>query len=125
MKALDVEDFDRCSQGETAGRQHDAAHHVEADPQPPGELVAQIGGRAQPVEKPQVSAVDAGRHDEQEDCLPEGEPHSRDRHCTPPLRCFSSASACATSSRRCVIQYTPPSSTPNSGTKSGMRDSTW
>src|SRR5208282_6762715 len=120
-----VEDLDGRGQDEAARGQHHAAHHVEADPQSPGKLVAEVGGGAQSVEKPDVGAADARDHDDKEYRLPECEPHSGDRHRTPPLCCFSSASACATSSRRCVIQYTPPSNTPHSGTKSGMRDRTW
>ena len=51
MEALDVEDLDRRRQGEAARCQHHAAHHVEADPDAPGKLVAQVGGRAQPLKK--------------------------------------------------------------------------
>src|SRR5271166_2134918 len=111
MPALDVEDLYCGGQGEAAGGQHDAAHHVEADPEPPGELVAEIGGSAKPIPEADPGGVHTSRHDEEEDGLPEGESERqfglRDHHCAPPFAaCLSSpwASASATSSRRCVIQ---------------------
>src|ERR1039457_3206407 len=104
MEAFDVEDFDCCGQRETARCQHDSAHHVEADPQAPGKLIAQVRGSAQPAEKAEEGAVDTGCHDRKEDRFPECEADSWDRHRPPPLCSSSLASASATSSRRWVIQ---------------------
>src|SRR5271166_935954 len=73
MPAFDIEDFYRRCQGEATGSQHDAAHHVEADPKTPGKLVAQVGRRTQSVTKANVGGIDAGHHDDEKDALPEGE----------------------------------------------------
>ena len=50
VQALDVEQIDRAHNAETAGRQHDAAQAVEANPEAPGKLVRHVRNRAQAVE---------------------------------------------------------------------------
>ena len=52
--------------------------HITSKPiqSPQGNLVAQVGGGAQPVEEADVGAVDAGDHDDQEHDLPEGKTHA-------------------------------------------------
>ncbi len=88
------------------GREPDSAEDVEADPEPPGELVAQIGGSAQPLEDAYIGGIQAGHHHKKEDRLPKGEAWQARQvsHDCPLDRLLPEPSAAATSSRRCVIQ---------------------
>src|SRR5208283_4380602 len=43
------EDIDGCRQEKTAGRQGDATHHVEGDPDSPWLSIGKIGDRSQPA----------------------------------------------------------------------------
>ena len=84
MPAFDVQNVHGSGQGEATGRQHHAAHYVEADPQPPGELIVQVSGSAEAVGEADVGGVNASRHDGEEYGLPEGEAKPGDGHCAPP-----------------------------------------
>ena len=104
-------------QREAAGRQTDAAHHVEADPDAPGKFVAQVGGAAQPVHHAQVGGIQPAQHDGREDGAPDREFWKLQLHLRRP-------SFLATSARRLVIHQMPPSSTVPVETTSGTSSST-
>src|SRR5689334_4606744 len=124
MQPLDVEDVHRGRESETTSSEHYATKDVEANPNPPRELIAQVGGCAKTFHEAQGSAVKADCHDGEEDQFPESDSefHWRPPFGVDPGVCGCSASA--TSSRRWVIHQMPPSIMPPSGTKSGMREST-
>src|ERR1051326_316014 len=108
------------SHNEAAGCQHDAAKHVEADPDSPGKLVVHVRNCPEAMNVAHVCGVDSQPHDHDKDQLPESQ---LELHCAPPF-VLCGASAAVTSSRRCVIQYTPPSTSAQSGMKSGILEST-
>src|SRR5438552_1462304 len=125
LQPFQIENMYRGSQRESSGRQHHAAQYVEADPQPPGKLICQVGSSPQPLSKAQHRRVDSRGHQKQKREFPEGELSFHWTFLwasvTPPS---SRDSAAATSSRRWVIHQTPPSKTPPNGTMSGIRDNT-
>ncbi len=128
MQALDIKDVNGGGESEPAGGQHDSAKNIEAHPDTPGKLIAEVGGGAQTLRETDKGGVEAGCHEEEEDQLPECELEIGARHYSF-LPFFLSAaglgpSARATSSRRCVIHQMPPSTIPPRGTKSGMWDRT-
>src|ERR1035438_6923883 len=98
-------------------RQSHPAHHVEAYPQAPGELIAQVGGAAQPVHHAQVGGIQPAQHNGREDCAPDGNFRKLQLHLRRP-------SFLATSARRLVIQQIPPNSTVPVETTSGTSSNT-
>ena len=64
---LEAEDVDRRRQREAAGRQRDAAHDVEADPDPPRVHLREVGGRADAEREPVDDERDADDEDQRED----------------------------------------------------------
>src|SRR4051794_21768816 len=74
MKTLDVEDMDGCSESEAAGGKHDAAKHVEANPNAPGELVTEICRFAQPLAETDDGRVETHGHSSEENKFPECRP---------------------------------------------------
>ena len=119
VQAFDVEEIDRTGNAEPAGCEHDAAKTIEANPEPPGKLVAHVGHGAEPPEITNISRVSAEEHDGDKQNSPES---YFDFHATPP--CLSMDSASATSSLRCASQYTPPRTRAQRGMKSGTLDMT-
>lgn len=73
LEGFDVEDVNDGAQGETARRQAHAAEDVEADPQAPGKLVAEIGGCAQPLGEAHVGGIQPEAEQDDEHGAPEGQ----------------------------------------------------
>src|SRR5579862_961959 len=113
----------RTSHNEPARGQHHTAKHVEADPNTPRELVAHVRDRSQTVRIADIGRVNAKTNNDYKYHSPKS---WLEVHRAPSLGCIflSSASAAATSSRRWVIQYTPPNTRLHSGIKSGIFDIT-
>src|SRR5207302_10059739 len=92
---------------------------------------AEVGDGAQAAEDAHVGDVEAGRHQNPEDGRPERETsgtgwrrrHARGNRGGHDIFSLPALSAAATFSRRCVIQYTPPSRTAPAETTSGTRES--
>jgi hypothetical protein len=80
LEALEVEDVHRGGQREGAGRQPDPAQHVEADPQPPGELVAEVGGGPEPAGEADRRHPQEDGPEDDEHRLPEAETGQREFH---------------------------------------------
>ena len=72
-EALQVEDVDGGGDGESAGREGHADQQVEADPDAPGELIRQVGGRPESLAEADHGGIEPGQHDDDGEQPPEAE----------------------------------------------------
>ena len=110
---LQVEEVHGGRDGETPCGQAHADHHVEPDPDPPGELVGQVGRCAQPPPEAHGRGVEARHHDDGGHAAPECQLRPDPVHRSPP-----SAVSCASDAwpwswfRRLTIHQRPNIITP-------------
>src|SRR5208283_1066376 len=117
-----MQDVDGGGNGEAAGRQSHAAQNVEADPEAPGMLVAEVCGGAQPLRESHPGGVGPGRQNGNGDHPPED--RAEQLHRRPPWP-EEPRSARATSALRLVSHHSPASVKLPAQTKGGIFDSAW
>src|SRR5215831_2595083 len=71
MQPPDVQDVHRRCECESPSREHDTAENVEADPDSPRELIAQVSGGAETLREAEKCSVQPRRHQKEENQFPE------------------------------------------------------